>query len=162
MRPHDRLSASIEPLADAGDAAAIADWIWQEWARHEPGVDRAQCEASVHAGLQGMPLPRFYVARAGDAPIGCASIVAADLPTEPGLGPWLANVYVRPAWRGRGLGTRLVETAMAYGAGVAGTLYLYTFGTTALYERLGWQPHATGHYAGRPIAIMRWNAAAPR
>lgn len=145
----------IGPLADAADAAVLAGWIWTEWARHEPGVSRAASDASVHAALHGAPLPYFVVARAAGEPVGCASIVAADLPTRPDLGPWLANVYVRPDWRGRGLGTALVEHAMAYGAAIADTLYLYTTGRTALYARLGWRSHDTGEYAGRPIVIMR-------
>ena len=144
----------IVPLAGEADAAAVSDWIWMEWARHEPGVGRADSDATVHAALRGDRLPWFVVARAAGVPVGCASIVASDLPTRPDLGPWLANVYVQPAWRGRGLGTALTEAAMAHGAPFVDVLYLYTSGGTALYERLGWRLHDTGHYAGRPISIL--------
>lgn len=144
----------IVPLAGEADAAAVSDWIWMEWARYEPGVSRADSDASVRAALHGARMPYFVVARAAGVPVGCASIVASDLPTRPDLGPWLANVYVHPAWRGRGLGTALTKSAMAYGAEVSDVLYLYTSGSTALYERLGWRPHDTGHYAGQSIAIL--------
>jgi len=152
----------IVPLAGEADAAAVSDWIWMEWARHEPGVSRADSDACVHAALQGAQVPYFVVARSDGVPVGCASIVATDLPTRPDLGPWLANVYVQPTWRGRGLGTALTERAMAYGAQFADVLYLYTSGSTALYERLGWRPHDTGHYAGRAIAILRYSVGCPR
>ena len=152
----------IVPLAGESDAAAVSDWIWMEWARHEPGVSRADSDASVHAALRGDRMPHFVVARADGVPVGCASIVAADLPTRRDLCPWLANVYVQPAWRGRGLGTALIERAMAYGAQFAEVLYLYTSGGTALYERLGWRAHDTSHYAGRPIAIMSYRVGSPR
>src|SRR5688500_913645 len=117
----------IAPLADAAEAAVVAGWIWHEWARHEPGVSRGDRDAVVHAALQGARMPYFAVARADGMPVGCASILATDLPTRPDLGPWLANVYVHPDGRGRGLGTALVEHATAYAAGFADVLYLYTF-----------------------------------
>ena len=144
----------LVPLAAEADATAVADWIWTEWARHEPGVSRTDSDACVQAALLGAQVPWFVVARAAGVAVGCASIVASDLPTRPDLGPWLANVYVQPAWRGRGLGTALIEGATAYGAQFADVLYLYTSGSTARYERLGWRPHDSGHYAGRPIAIL--------
>lgn len=148
----------LAPLADAREAAVVAGWIWDEWARHEPDVDRAANDAVVHAALQGGPLPYFVVARVDGQPVGCASVLAADLPTRPDLGPWLANVYVLPAWRGRGLGAALVAQAMAHGTGIAERLYLYTFGATAMYERLGWRVYDAADYAGRPIVVMRYDA----
>lgn len=151
----------IGPLADAREAAVVAAWIWEEWARHEPGATRQASDAVVFEALAGAPLPHFLVARVDGAPVGCASIVAADLPTRPDLGPWLANVYVLPAWRGRGVGAALVRRAMAHGLAVTDRLHLYTFGTTALYERLGWRTCGTGEYAGRPISIMHCDRALP-
>ncbi|GAB6194816.1 GNAT family N-acetyltransferase [Lysobacter xanthus] len=155
-------TAVIAPLTDARDAAIVADWIWNEWARHEPGVTRADSDAGVQAALRGDRLPHFIVARVDGRPVGCASIVAADLPTRPDLGPWLANVYVVPAQRGHGLGSALVREAMAQGASIAGRLYLYTFGSTAWYARLGWRPHAAAEYAGRPISILSYDVAGAR
>lgn len=146
----------ITALSSGTDAATIAEWIWMEWARHEPDASRADSDAVVHAALQGAPIPHFLVARVAERPVGCASIVAADLPTRPDLGPWLANVYVHPGWRGRGVGTALARRAMAHGARCADRLYLYTSGGTAMYERLGWQAFDDGCYAGRPIVILRY------
>lgn len=148
----------IAPLGTRHEADVVAGWIWSEWARHEPGMTRTASDGSVHAAFDGAPLPHYVVAHVGDELAGCAAIVADDLPTRPGLGPWLANVYVAPAYRGQGLGTALVERAMAHGATLADTLYLYTFGSTALYRRLGWRPHEEGEYAGQPIAILRFDA----
>src|SRR5688500_12746940 len=72
----------IVPLTGEADAAAVSDWIWMEWARHEPGVSRVDSDASVHAALHGARMPYFIVARAAGVPVGCASIVATDLPTR--------------------------------------------------------------------------------
>ena len=148
----------IAPLAKEADAAVVAGWIWSEWARHEPGVTRADSDAVVHAALRGDGLPYFVVARVGNQPVGCASILSDDLPTRPDIGPWLANVYVLPAWRGRGIGRALVENAMAHGTRLADRLYLYAFGSTAWYERLGWRSHDVGDYAGRRIAILHYDS----
>ena len=151
----------IVPLEDEADASAVSDWIWMEWARHEPEVSRADSDASVHAARHGALVPRFFVAHVAGVPVGCASIVATDLPTRPDIGPWLANVYVQPPGRGRGLGTALTERAMAHGAQFADVLYLYTSGSHALYDRLGWRPYDSGHYAGRSIAILCWAVGQP-
>ncbi len=61
------------------------------------------------------------------------------LDERPDLGPWLAGVYVMPAFRGQGHATRLVlvvedlarETAIP-------TLWLYTRTAEPLYSRCGW------------------------
>lgn len=146
----------IAPLRNERDASMVAGWIWDEWARHEPGVTRDACEAGVHASLGSAALPCFLAAYADDQPIGCASIIAADLPSRPDLGPWLANVFVTPSWRGRGVGTALIRTATSAGCALAGTLYLYTFDTAGHYARLGWELLGTDRYVGRPITLMRY------
>jgi len=151
---------AIGPMADAREADVLAGWIWNEWARHEPGISREASDRAVHEALGCARLPHFVVGRVDSTPIGCASIVATDLPTHPDLGPWLANVYVLPDWRGRGVGAALVARAMAHGAQVAPRLYLYTFGRPGWYERLGWRACDTGEYAGRSIVIMRYDVPA--
>jgi GNAT superfamily N-acetyltransferase len=46
-------------------------------------------------------------------PVGTASLAHEDLETRPDLTPWLAGVYVEPAFRGRGHGTALVRQVEA-------------------------------------------------
>ena len=54
-------------------------------------------------------------------------------------GAWLAHLYVKPAWTGKGIGTRLLEVIVAEATRVTPVLRLYTFasnsGARRFYER---------------------------
>jgi amino-acid N-acetyltransferase len=102
---------------------------------------RADDRAAVIALLRACALPvedlapaleRFFVARDGDAIVGC---IGLDV-----LGPsaLLRSVAVLPAWRGRGLARRLWEQARQ-AAGEAGIreLFLLTATAEAIFARWG-------------------------
>lgn len=150
----------IEVLRRPADLSAIGQWIFDQWARHEDAsvwpANRADLLRSLDAGVT---VPKFFVGRVGKRRVGCASIVAADLPTHPALGPWLANILVLPQWRGRGYGRQLARAAMAHACRHGEVLYLYTFDQVALYQHLGWEVAEADSYAGRPISIMRYRCA---
>ena len=38
-------------------------------------------------------------------------------------------------------------------------LYLWTQGTTRLYEAMGWKWNCDAELRGRPIVVMRWDPA---
>jgi GNAT superfamily N-acetyltransferase len=54
---------------------------------------------------------------------------------------WLAHLYVKPGWNGKGIGSRLLELIVAEAARVTPVLRLYTFqrnrGARRFYERHG-------------------------
>jgi len=56
-------------------------------------------------------------------------------------GTWLAHLYVKPGWTGKGIGTRLLEVIVAEAARISPVLRLYTFarnaGARRFYERHG-------------------------
>ncbi|MBV1796468.1 GNAT family N-acetyltransferase [Siccirubricoccus sp. G192] len=75
-----------------------------------------------------------------DRPVGTASLAHKDLETRPDLTPWLAGVFVQPAFRGRGYATTLVRRVEAFASvASAPALWLYTWTAEPLYARLGWQ-----------------------
>src|SRR5215217_1020025 len=47
-------------------------------------------------------------------PVGTASLAHKDLEARPDLTPWLAGVFVQPAFRGRGYATALVQQVEAF------------------------------------------------
>ncbi len=55
-----------------------------------------------------------FVLLDGDRPVGTASPEREDLEARPDLSPWLAGVYVEPAFRGRGYATALVRRVEAF------------------------------------------------
>lgn len=151
----------VRALSGADEAALVARWIFEEWGRFEPGQTWERCLAGVEEALAAAGVPRFFLAEEGGRPVGCSSIVACDLPTRPRLGPWLANVYVPPEHRGRGVGAALIEAATAHGASVAETLYLYTHDHAPAYARRGWRAVGAETYAGREIVLMRLDCTSP-
>lgn len=150
-----RGESGVFPVDTAEDAHRVARWIFDEWARHEPGVTWDRCLADVLASVdRTRGIPRYFACRRSGVLVGCASVIASDLPTRPELGPWLANVYVVPEMRGRGTGVELVDRATRYAASETSMLYLYTFDRVSLYAKLGWEVFALDRYVDRPITIM--------
>jgi len=87
--------------------------------------------------------------------------VEHDLDIRENLSPWLAEVYVRPEYRQRGIGSTLVRRVVreAERLGMQ-TLYLYTFDREVFYGRLGWAVMEQTEYRGKPITIMRYEFGA--
>jgi GNAT superfamily N-acetyltransferase len=56
-------------------------------------------------------------------------------------GAWLMNLYIKPSWTGRGIGSKLLDAMLAEAAAVTPVLRLYTFarnqGARRFYERHG-------------------------
>jgi len=67
-------------------------------------------------------------------------------------GAWLAHLYVKPDWTGKGIGSRLLEVICAEAARVTPVLRLYTFarnaGARRFYERHGFAVTAQSDGSG--------------
>jgi GNAT superfamily N-acetyltransferase len=148
----------VAPLGNDADAERVAQWIYEEWGSHEAGVTLGQLREVVRGSRTSQaPIPRFFAGHRDGTLLGCASIVASDLPLRSELGPWLANVYVTPPSRRQGLARMLIRAVMDYARGLTDTLYLYTPDQVELYRRLGWSEFARERYLGRAIVVMRWD-----
>jgi GNAT superfamily N-acetyltransferase len=91
-----------------------------------------------------------------DRPVGTAALIRTDLETRPDLTPWLAGLYVEPAFRGRGYATALIRRVEAFGqAASVPVLWLYTSTAEALYARLGWERAGTGDERGEEVILMK-------
>jgi GNAT superfamily N-acetyltransferase len=88
-------------------------------------------------------------------PAGTACVNLDDMLTRPGLSPWLANLYVDPAFRRRGIGSALVRAAEdAVRAAGHPRLHLYTPNQERLYAALGWRVVERDVYDGEDVAVM--------
>jgi GNAT superfamily N-acetyltransferase len=132
---HDVISTRARP-----DLAEVTgQWRWVEFfARH--GRSR---ESVIHAEREAArttsAMPHVLVSLADGEPVGMATLAAHDLDARPDLGPWLAGVYVLPAFRGRGHATHLVGAIEDLArAAVIPALWLYTRTAEPLYRRCGW------------------------
>lgn len=116
--------------------AAAASYIHGIWGRPE-NLD-FYLDAVLHSSLGKKSLPRFYLLLDGTQVAGCYALLTNDLISRQDLWPWLACLWVEPAYRGRALGAKL----LAHGAAEAGRmgcgrLYLTT-DHDGYYEKYGW------------------------
>jgi GNAT superfamily N-acetyltransferase len=66
-------------------------------------------------------------------------LVDAEIEPRHDCSPWLASLFVAPAWRGQGVGRALVGAVEAHAAahGIA-RLHLYTDAAEPFYAACGW------------------------
>jgi predicted N-acetyltransferase YhbS len=133
----------------------LARWHHEEWRELIPewSLEEAERELALHTGRA--VIPTTLVALAGDRLAGSASLLVDDLPEWPQFTPWVASVFVAPEWRGRQVGTRLVNRAVEV-AGLAGAprVYLVTPGQEAFYRRIGWSVVEVPRNPARPVTVM--------
>lgn len=145
----------IAPLADhPTQLPLVAEWNFRFWG---PVTGRSQSGyvTRLTGYLSRDRLPIALIALVDGRPAGTACINLDDMSVRPELGPWLANLYVDPDFRGRGVGGALVRAAedAARRAGHA-RLYLYTPDQERLYAGLGWSVTARCRYDGEEVVVM--------
>ncbi len=122
------LTISTDP--DRLDLDTLHRWLSEDayWSR---GRSRAVVERSVQGSLN-------FGAHDGDAFVGYARVV-----TDGATFAWLCDVYVEPAYRGRGVGTALLDAvAERLGELGVGRAMLATADAHELYARYGFEPLA--------------------
>ena len=124
---------------DDGMLDTMTDWMYHWWGKNE-GHSREEIRCYMEHGVQEERLPQTYGMFLGETLIGMYQFRLDDLFARPDLYPWLANVYLDPAYRNRGYGTVLMESIVsnAKSALPFQELFLYTT-HTELYERYGWE-----------------------
>ncbi|SFS74578.1 GNAT family N-acetyltransferase [Paenibacillus sp. BC26] len=134
---------SDQPQAFIDEAIA---YIWNQWGSEHNYAFYRDC--IVHALQADVDVPKFYVAvdQEKEQFIGICGVLRNDLISRQDLFPWLACLYVDPAHRGKGLGSRLMAHLEEELAGKGYTqLYLSTT-LDDYYERHGWSYFSQGYY----------------
>ena len=147
---------TVRPARLPDDVPAVRG-LFREYAA---GLGIDLCFQNFEAELAGLPgayappAGRLLVAEADGDLVGCAAL----RPQAPGVCE-LKRLYVRPAFRGRGLGRRLLEALLAeavaagYREAVFDTLQSMTE-ALALYRSLGFHP--TEPYNEHPVCGTLW------
>ena len=153
-----RMRTSIVAVSDQPELAPlVAEWLVEAFAN--PGSRSVEdMTALILAPLVGPE--ETFVLFERDRPVGTASLAAEDLATRPDLTPWLAGVFVHPAFRGRGYATALVRRMEAFAiAASLPALWLYTWTAELLYARLGWHRVGLEQNRGSDVVLMRRSLA---
>lgn len=133
----------IEQLANRMDLLpVVAGWIYNEWWQEVEDTNVSTLTELLRAHRVPDQIPMTLISLLGTQAVGTATLLAHDVGTErwPQLSPWMAAVYVVPAYRRRGIGAHLVNATVAR-ARAMGTsiLYLLTTEREDFYGQLGWQ-----------------------
>lgn len=137
--------------------APLAQWHFAEWSYLHPDYTLDQLAQEMQQYFSPQLLPSMFILlNQQQELLGSASLVAHDLGSRPEFSPWLANVFVHPAYRGQGMGRRLVLfiQQQAQRAGI-GELYLFTANQMDFYRSLGWQMLDIEQVQGTCQTIMR-------
>ena len=158
------LEVNIKYLAERPDAVPIlAQWLFDEWGYRSPDGTVKGMMDNLNQRLNRDRLPMALVALRHGEPVGTASLRVREVEIRPEYEHWLGTVYVHELYRGKGVGSLLIESA-AEEAGRLGIdeLYLYTrrTRTEGLYARLGWVSVERPSYRGRPAVTMKKVVAA--
>ena len=146
----------IEYLADYPQhVSELAQLHFQEWSYLRPEESLNERIERLCASCGHNAIPTVVVALNEEKLLGSAMLLAQDMDSHPQLMPWLAGVFVKPEYRGKGIGSELVKRieAEARSLGVA-TLYLYTPQAESLYERLGWSAIELCEYRNTDVVVM--------
>jgi len=130
----------------------IVEWHQLQW----PQESLEQRRQKLQSHLVGDDFPMTLLALHNDELLGAVSLVQYQ--RLGGLSPsyWLANAFVVPHMRRRGLGAKLVVAAEAYARGrKLEELYLYATDQVRFYERLHWQSLQQRTFKGELATIMR-------
>lgn len=132
----------------------LANWHHQQWSYLNPGESINDRINKMQPCLNSNLIPSTFIAK-DKALLGSAALVANDMETYPQLSPWLASVYVAPAHRNKGIGTKLVHHVMQQAKHHAlSELFLFTPDKTDFYKRLGWKVIKEESYHGEKVSIM--------
>lgn len=148
----------ISYLADAPEHLPVmARWLHDEWDHMYPNATLETRTKRLEAQLNRDAVPLAVVAHRGNETIGSASLIASDMDTHPELTPWLASVFVIPAFRGQGAGRRLIARIMEE-CGKLGfeKFYLWTDKEEQLYASMGWELEFREEYKNQLASVMSY------
>ncbi|MFG6494771.1 GNAT family N-acetyltransferase [Fictibacillus sp. UD] len=110
--------------------------FWKQWGSEQNYKFYENC--MIHSCQTKDELPRFYIALIEEEIVGTYALLRNDLNSRQDLYPWFACLYVNPEYRGKEIGSQLLQHAIEETARKGfGNLYLST-DLEGYYEKYGW------------------------
>lgn len=149
------MTSTIVTVSDRPELASlVARWRVEAFFNHPGGYTVEEMTELILEPRVGPE--ETFVLFDHDRPVGTAALILSDLETRPDLTPWLAGLFVEPAFRRRGHATRLIRKVEAFArASSVPVLWLYTSTAETLYARLGWQRAGTEDERGEQVVLMK-------
>ncbi len=146
----------IVPLADRTEfIAELAELHHAEWQHLNPSLTLQERAAAIERAAGRETIPSLFIAVSDRQLIGSAALLHNDMETKPELSPWLAAVYVKEAFRHRGIASKLIARCEVEAVrSNASVWYLYTEFAARLYEKLGWRYIERCQYKGVTVDVM--------
>lgn len=135
-------------------AAIWEDVLGRHWL---PGTSAQKIERDLSHNLNKDKLPITLVAKQNNTPVGMISLCEKD-GLESKLTPWLTDFVVDKSYQGKGIGNKLMKSALEkYTKLGYKKLYLFTFDKNlqSYYERWGWKKLSCDVYKTHPVIIMQ-------
>ncbi len=135
---------------------ALSDLCGREWAHFYPDWNAETARREFESQPGDGTLPVTLVAVEDGELLGTVSLIFDDLPGFEHLNPWLANLIVLPAHRGKLVASFLIRAAeerlrtLGYSEG-----FLFTESARQLFEKLGWTVHGPAACGGSAVTVMR-------
>ena len=96
------------------------------------------------------------LAEVEDVSAGTCLFVREEINPRHELTPWLAGLFVAPAFRGQSVGRQLVAAIEAHARQVGcGRLHLYASNAEGFYAGLGWRVAERFLWDGAPFVLMQ-------
>ena len=134
----------------------LAALHFAEWGHLRPGDSVASREERL-AAVVGEPgsVPSSLVALDGDELCGSAMLLSSDMGRSD-ISPWFAGLYVKPAYRSRGIARQLMQRILeeARAAGATAIYLCAELDKLSFYSSRGWSLHEQCEWHGTPIIVM--------
>ena len=113
----------------------IARWMWEFWGN--PRNFEFYRSLATHSKADEIPM--IYAAFLNGKPVGSVGLLRADLFSRQDLFPWMADLFVKPEYRSRGIGSALQDFILTKAKELGyKAVYLYT-PLVGYYEKKGWE-----------------------
>jgi predicted N-acetyltransferase YhbS len=116
---------------------SVAALIHHEFWTHVPGASVERMQARLAEADSADQVPLALVAVQDSQVVGAINLVDNDDDDHTHWHPWLAGLVVAQAWRGRGIGSTLVQTLLAHAQRLGFERVHFGTDGPAFYVRLG-------------------------